>query len=273
MKQQLLYITLILLAVLTGCKQNTEMFSIGLETTDKNWMADYIESGDNIRLTLTATSTGMPVNRFTLTSYDPVYLQNTLLDTMPKTAVKQFETKFVYTIPQFSEPNTIELTATAYNTAGEQEQTTIWLDVKPKEVELRSIDNITMYSAASGKNSAFSLTRMAVADTMSLQNDSLFFAELQSEDETLQSPTLAWYSPTYYFSRFESFNFGEATQLTVKNAYSSSNSNKIIKDLHTDDVILFGTDKQAVGAIKVLSVIDEDGTNNDRYIFSIKVIK
>ena len=188
------------------------------------------------------------------------------------TPIKEFGTYFIYKVPQFADTTSIELTAVAYNTAGDKQQLTLWLDVLPKEVFLRSIDNITMYSAASGKNCAFSLKRMTATDTLSLQGDSLYFAELKLEDETLQSPSLTWYSHVFYFSRFESFDFGEATQLTVSNAYLSSKSNKIVRDIHNDDILLFGTAKEAIGAIKVLSVTDEDGTDNDRYIFSIKVI-
>ena len=46
-----------------------------------------------------------------------------------------------------------------------------------------------------------------------------------------------------------------------------------IKQLKADDILLFGIQDEAYGALKIIAVYDEAGTEKDRYVFSLKSIK
>ena len=74
------------------------------------------------------------------------------------------------------------------------------------------------------------------------------------------------------FSRSEGFNFSEATVQSLTQAWPNYMKSATIKDLKADDVLLIGYTDRPVGVAKILAVLDEEGTANDRYIFSLKVI-
>jgi hypothetical protein len=44
-------------------------------------------------------------------------------------------------------------------------------------------------------------------------------------------------------------------------------------DIETDDIILIGFGDTPKGVIKVMGVFDEEGLNNDRYVFNAKFIE
>lgn len=85
--------------------------------------------------------------------------------------------------------------------------------------------------------------------------------------------SFAWESKgSVYFSRFESFDYGEATVSSISNAYNIGKHNLMIQQLVNDDIILFGSKNDAYGVIKILLVANEEGTENDRYVFSLKTL-
>ena len=75
------------------------------------------------------------------------------------------------------------------------------------------------------------------------------------------------------FSRAEGFNFGEATAQSISNTWKNLTASTTIKQLKADDVLLFGKGDEALGAMKIMNVYDEVGTESDRYVFSLKAIK
>lgn len=259
-----------LFAALTGCKQKESELILRIDTPDIDWVADYVHSGDNVRIHLKAQAQSSPIRHLTLVSYDSRYLQKTIVDTVLTDPVKRIDETIVLAIPFYNDTTTMELKGTAYNLAGDVMTYKITLDILPGDRSLHSIDGVTMYSAQSGRNSAFSMDRLTVTDTLSLLQDSLWFADAQVADEQTEDMSYTWYSHSLYFSRFENFDFAEATEQSVVTAYTNSKRNHIIRDLHTDDILLVGTADRALGVIKILIIADEAGTENDRYIFSLK---
>ena len=75
------------------------------------------------------------------------------------------------------------------------------------------------------------------------------------------------------FSRSEGFNYSEATVQSVTSAWASSVRSSTIKNLKSDDILLLGSGNKAVGVLKLMAVYDEAGTDNDRYVFSLKLIE
>ena len=262
---------LFLLALTTGCKQKESDLQLFVSFKDLNWKADYAKSGEPVRVNIFSKTNSSALRHLTLVSYDKQFLNQTLLDTVLSDPVKQLDFDYIYHLPYFSDTTTVELRGTAYTMAGDMITYTIPLDVLPGSKPLRPIDGLTMYSAASKRSSAFSFSLMAVADTITLKDDTLWFGDLPQTDETLKDQmTRTWYSHTLFFARFENFDYGEATESMLTDAYRHTTRSHIVYDIHNDDVLLVGTAQEALGVVKVMLVADEEGSANDRYLFSIK---
>ena len=101
---------------------------------------------------------------------------------------------------------------------------------------------------------------------------------LDATDSTFTDGTLSmkWLSPANgRFVRFNDFDYATATLGNVINSFDSGISTPFVSDIRSKDIILirYLNNKQNgynYAAIKITSVIDEQGVENDRYIFNIK---
>ena len=74
------------------------------------------------------------------------------------------------------------------------------------------------------------------------------------------------------FSRFNDFDYETATRSSVEDAYAVSTKYSELRNIQDNDIVLLGRSDTAVGVIKFLAVFDEEGVENDRYLFSLKKI-
>lgn len=233
---------------------------------------EVVSSNSNIRLHVVANS-DVPIRRITISSYDAIYLEQLVLDTTLTDPVKSYAEDISYKIPVFGKNTQLEFNSSCINCNGDKAIHKMSFFVTPDGKAIQSKDGITMYSAMSGKFSGFSMKKLDIIPGDSIhQADTLTFFDKPSIDTAQQDVlTREWYSlHGVYFSRSENFNYGEATAATISQTYKASTHYDVIKDVHNDDIILVGTKTEAFGVIKVLVVSDEEGVENDRYVFSIK---
>lgn len=124
----------------------------------------------------------------------------------------------------------------------------------------------TMYSSLSSQFNAYDL----------LSSTPKFSSDTTSHIIDLTKPNLndslgkIWVSPFgAKFAKLNSFDYSNATDLTVKNAYNSSIKSDTIRNINANDIILTKIDNNYI-ALKLIYVIDDAGTATDRYIFNIK---
>lgn len=261
--------------VLSGCKNEESELIMTLSTIDKDWRKEYFDSDSHARIQIYAKSHSSQIRHIVVSSYDPSYQRQILLDTVYADPIKRINDELIWHIPPYKDTTLVELKGTAYSVAGDVCNFTISLYVIPQGGgQVRTIDGITLYSALSGGKSCFSLETMTTTAADSLGMQGLWFADKEpASGEDQEKMSCEWYSTSVYFSRFESFDYSEATVMSIRDAYDNSKHDRTISNIHNDDIILVGTAGQAIGAIKVLMVADEAGTATDRYIFSLKAIQ
>lgn len=268
MRHQLYILSLVTLLLLSACKKESPM--VVYTTTDGlNWQKDYAQGNFNYALKTTARSTTAAVRHIVISTFDAIQANKTVVDTILQDPVKELELTNLYHTGSYEDTTTVKFTTKAYATDGESSTYTFCLVVLPNEQPISPVDDITMYSALSGRASFFSLATMQ--PVMSVDQGVLYFRDVAPKDST-DELSKTWTSPNVYFSRSENFDYAKATATSIRNTYNSCTRDQSIQDLKANDVLLFGTATDALGAIKIIYIADEEGRNNDRYIFSMKAL-
>jgi hypothetical protein len=175
---------------------------------------------------------------------------------------------FDYTIPQFEDYGTheIKLVFSAFDINGNSMNRAKIIYVNIDERILTEYSGNNLYSSLTNQFNAYDL----LTSTPKYSSDTTSHII----DLTVTNPTdtlsRSWASPYgIKFVKHNSFDYGNATDLTVQNAYNSGIKNDTIRSLATDDVILTKINNSYI-ALKLIYVIDDLGKTNDKYIFSIK---
>ena len=271
MKRILFILTSVLL--LAACEKQSELV-IQMGIDNASWEQKAVESGTNLHLNITAESQNSTIRRIILTSGDVQYKDRTILDTLFTEPLKKVQLSHYYLLPYYTDTTKVKLTARAYDQLGNTMSYAIPLMVAGKDVQLRVLDLVTLYSAGSEGKSAFSFETYQPVYLGSDSSAVAFFDVLDSTKT--DSPSCIWHSESgIQFTRSEGFNFSEATLASLplpdawQQNYVKSNT---IKDLKTDDILLFGTKNEVYGVLKMISIYDDPGSASDRYLFSMKVI-
>lgn len=257
--------------VLCACDKVTPL-NLNVYPLEFNPRTECAVSNSNIRLHVVANA-DVPIHRVALKSYDAIYLEQTILDTILTEPIKSFTMDVNYKVLSYGETTPFEINSSMTTRDGDVVKHRTSFYVLPDGQTLKSKDGITMYSALSGKFCGFDFKTLDIipGDSVYIADSLTFFDRVPLDTTRLDVLSREWYSTSgVYFARSENFNYGEATAATISQTYKASNHYNEIRNIHNDDVILVGTNDEAFGVIKVLVVSDEEGTENDRYVFSVK---
>lgn len=257
--------------LLLGCERQSELLHI-VRPENLQWETENIESGKIVRLHIFAQSENDNISRIELSEYDKQYGDNVIFDTIFDNASRKVDYWYNYQIPLFSDTTVIRFNSQVWTDKGKTLTYRLYLNVLPADYNIRSIDGITMYSVKSGKRYAFSLVDLnTIIPTDTVSDKLIFFDRVQQDSTKADVISREWKSLSgLYFSRFESFDYGEASVASIRKAYNICKHDNVIQNIKNDDVILFGSKADAYGVIKVLLVADDEGVDDDRYIFSVK---
>lgn len=265
-----LFAFLFLATALLSCKKQSELL-LYVKTVDVDWKNSYFEGDKPVRINVVAESQSSVVTRIVLEAYLPEGDFVTICDSMLASPVRKLNMDIPYRTPRFPDTTNIDILTTIWTQNGETARFSIMLIVLPTYTEVASYESKTIYSAASHGASAFSWETFEPFYPDSLIDPGVSFYDVISDDTVTLSRT--WTSTTLLFSRFEGFNFADATLESIEQAFLNSSPSNRIRNIHDDDVILIGTPEHALGAIKVILVSDMEGVEQDRYIFSVKARK
>ena len=269
MKKLLLIFSSVLL--LAACEKQSELVTL-MEIDNVQWQKGYTPSGTNLHFKLYAESQSSVVQRITIMSSDRQFKDRFLLDTMLAMPLKKVDLSFYYELPYYTDTMIVKFTGCAYDGSGRAASYPISINVAAGDEPIRPVDGITLYSAASSGKSAFSLTSMQAVYLGTDSTAVAWFDLINRPDSDVLSR--AWHSEAKIsFSRAEGFNYAEATAHSISETWKNMQSSTTIKQLKADDILLFGIQDEAYGALKIIAVYDEAGTENDRYVFSLKSIK
>ena len=213
------------------------------------------------------------LNSFKVTSFDAERGSIILTDSTIKG--QTLRTTYYYKAPTLNTDTIkVRLTFSATNNTGQTCNTNVLYRIINRASLLEETSGITLYTQGSyTKPDGLNLTTLRpilveLADSAEID----LYTCLDEHGGT--AITREWRTNTnILFARSNSFNYAEATDKTVSDAYASSLGMSRIGELVDNDIVLFGRMNKALGVIKIIYVFDEPGTDNDRYLINVKKIK
>jgi len=229
-------------------------------------------SGLPVLFSLKAQSKDVELRSIEVTAFDAYYSSQQLLDTNligHTSACFDWE----YVIPFYNNVTPVRFTFVARTVDNQSLPVDVVLYVSPAGGRhITTTEMVCMYSAASDNKSGFNLSTLSTCFPQLQTDSALVICDLPQADTTRQDEiSRKWFSSTgVYFAKGGSFDYGNATVASIQATYNTMSRDNTIVDIQSDDIILIGDKQRAFGVIKVISVCDEPGVANDRYIFSAK---
>lgn len=233
-------------------------------------LAFHAETGDKILFEINATSLADPILRVQIGQKTTKTGLNIIFDSI--VSVKDFSHKYQYTVPFTIYERYIELSFVV-QTLIDSYFVTKYLLIDSNNTPLKESSTHVMYSQINKSNNAFSLIHRAI---VSFPKDSLLsdVYEYYNSSFPVASLSYEWRSATNRkFTRFNDYNYAEATVESLQTAYSIGSKKTSISDLKINDILLVGDPSDALGVIKITAIFDEEGNVNDRYLFNLKYIE
>ena len=263
MKHILTYLFLIGLLSWTSCRQEASKIIMLVDTEH----GQEALPGEAMLFDVHAFANEGAVERVQITSFDAHNGTTSLLDSLVHAVDCRFD--FAYTTPLYEDTTELQLSFNAISTDGSSAKAVRRFRVSADNPVLEALDAFTLFSAHSGKPDAFMID---LGQTVYLETSRDSCVDIYDMAGPVPNTLLReWRSGTgLSFARFNDFNFEGATKQHVSSAYAVASKYDKVTELSNNDIILVGRHDTAWGVIKILSVYDEAGKDNDRYTFSLK---
>ncbi len=209
-----------------------------------------------------------PITSFRIEQFHPKYGSVTIFDSVPPT--KKF--KWYYLVPFVDDQTKVTLTFSATSASYSNDVPRSVL-ITNNEMPLTEYAGNAFYSNLSGKPNAFMIQGLQAVFYDSLSALKPDFADNSIDSVHLNDLSREWISPSgLLFSRLNDFNYAQATSRSVKEAYKIAVKYNVVKNLTSDDILVFGNNTEAEGTIRFTQIIDADSTIDDKYLFNIKLV-
>lgn len=229
-------------------------------------------SGLPVWFSLKAQSRNAELKDIRVMAFDTYYSARQLLDTT-LVGHSSATVDWQYTLPFYNDTTPVRLTFTVTATDGQSLPVDIVMYVAPAgDGHITSTEIVSMYSAASGNRSGFNFSTLSTCFP-ELHTDSAWVIYDLPQPDTTRWDEISrrWSSSAgICFAKGGSFDYGNATVASIQATYNTMLRDNTVLDICSDDVIFVGDKQRAFGVIKIISVCDEPGVANDRYIFSAK---
>ncbi len=262
-------ICLLSLFVFGSCSADDDASGVVLLVSQS---ARQAEGGEKIYFDIEVRTIHSCIERLDIASFDASSGQRELLCECPGT--DSYSTRYVYAAPILPVDSlNVELTFTASDACGCTRQAHRQLVVRNSAAPLVEKSGYSIYSPDSGRFDGFSLSELR--SLKSSESDpavvDFFVCPSPEESETLGRE---WRSLNgTKFAKVNNFNYAEASRASVVSLYENSRCDDFVGNLAIDDIILLGREKQAGGILKIVAIYDDPGSENDRYLFNLKIVE
>lgn len=136
-------------------------------------------------------------------------------------------------------------------------------------IPLQELKSFMMYSPFSGKEDAFSVARRTVVKSGSDDADFYVYGD-NAQPESLAKEWRV--NGDTRLCKANDFKYDSADKTMLTSAYSSLKKETAVTGLNAGDIILVGNgESDALCVVKIVSVSDKAGSEEDSYEFNIKV--
>lgn len=261
-----------LLFLLVSCDSDVSDVAIYLDNITS--IGGEARSGDVINLKIKSSANDGVISLINISSFDSELGSKSLFDTIPN--VDEFAFEYDYTMPSFNKDSLEhQIILKAWDNHGNEQRFTKKITVVGGSKALIEKSGLMLNAGNSGKENAFSLTdpsqTFLFTSADSAKTDIYAYADNSSISEVLSGELRTM--TDVEFVRINTFDYINATSLTIKNAYTSSKRSNNVRNIQRGDIILVGRGIQPWGVFLVVLLYDEDGTSSDGYMLNYKSIE
>ena len=275
MKKLLILLAFVIIS--TGCLHNEDdATTVVVTATPSSYI---VKSGDKVYVDVYVSTLNEALKDVTVTTFDPEYGKSEIHKINP--AAKSYKDRIIWEIPSMANDTTlVEVIVTATDTDEVSNSHTLILKAAGgKSSLLPERSGNTIWSPASGKQDAFSFTTLQPLYSSSEAEDcDIMFLPEENADVLPKN----WGTRTdIVFCKANSFDYASATWTNLQEVFKSSLRTKTVEDIAIEDVVFVGREETTeegayilttLGVIKIMAMYDEEGCNNDRIVFNLKVL-
>lgn len=231
----------------------------------------YSNTYQKIKIEISSIDTEL--SRLAISSYDNLRGNISLLDSALST--KKLSYEYLYKVPMLPRDSvTVTLRIAASDKNGYTQEVSRRLFIIAQDYRLEEVAGITLYTNEIKDHPNGICLEDLRPLTVSMADSAAIDIYTYVDEDHPETLTKEWRSNTdIYFARANQFDYANATNRSVAEAFGNAVANPRISRIEKDDIILVGRGNQAVGAIKVVQLYDEPGSENDRYLINIKKIR
>jgi len=270
MKQFFILLGLALFCI--SCENENDATPIVISINNGS-VSQTVKAGEKIPYEIEAYSVQANLNHFTVSSFSVEEGEKILIDSALNAPKINYD--LIYQAPEFSGDSvSVTLKITATDTKNNTQQFKCTVTVIQGLIFLPEMTGIVLYSGSSGRPNALSLSNpsnvflkqladSADIDIYDYENTDYYSTQLSREWRTNTDVT---------FAKVNNLNYSLLTASSLKSIYASLIQQKYVDAITANDIIVLGKDNQAAGVIQIIQVTDDEGSQNDCYLFNIKLI-
>lgn len=260
----------ILLPILVSCEKDEE--STVIINIDNYFEYGYCKPGDLLNFEISSFTNNSYIDNLRISSSDIENGTKQLLDTiLGKNNVKL---DFTYKVPAFKN-DSIRLTLNFTSTDNKNiSQSTSKLLIVSGSKLLEEYSGIKLYSGGNHREDVLCLNDLKKAYDFDTA-DSALIDIYSYYDKTIHNNSLSkeWRTNTdVEFIKSNNFDYPSATTSSIIQTFENSRKSSSIKEIKAGDIIIIGKEGKAWGVFHIVSINDEEGTNNDFYLINYKKI-
>lgn len=258
-----------MLSILIACKKDSPD-PIGLTVTP-DYLIFSSKAGNIVTFQVQATS-GVGLSQFVLTSKKGNSFTQTLKDSS-LSGIKTFKFTYEYLVLNDATSYSVIINFRVIDKNGDEKSSARQINVVINDSPLVEYTGNTFYSLNSQNADAYNLVNLTPQFSSIAVTG---IRDLQNAPDNDNSNTLArsWISPAGgKFVLFNGFDYVNATRLSLQNAYLTGTKLDKISNLQENDIVLtkLGRPDSAIyAAIRIAQIVDQDLSENDRYVFNVK---
>jgi len=253
---------LCLLLVFSSCnKEVTDFINISITPSGQYEISN---SGESIDFSIRVSS-NIELSELVIVEKE----NNSIMDTIYHKQISGLEKTelYNYTCPDINSLDTSEIKLIFYcsNTNGDVNQRAKVFSLVSETVYLSETTGHTMHSSNSTEFNSYNLyegSPMFNSDSTSHISD--------NTDSISDVLSREWISLSgLFFAKVNSLDYANVTSNDLENAYNSSLKKEFVENIQSSDIIITLINETYI-VIRIDQVFDDVGSQNDRYIFSIK---